>query len=206
MKTRVGNWRPSPSLSLALFRPKCYNKGNRPPGLGFGGGGFSIFWPGCRPFITGGTCFAYWNRHRLHHRQGGGAGRQRPDHIQNLRAAHVQGAGEDRRDAGAADRYPGRAGGTGGDHRLRRPGGGKRLRHRLRSGGFCHRGGGGAIHPRHRRGGGAGRRGCQNHFLDRRAGGADERLLRRGHRGLYRPDGHPAEHHRRRAGRAQPPA
>ncbi len=49
--------------------------------------------------------------------------------FQNLRTPHVQGAGEDRRDAGAADRYPGRAGGAGGDHRLGRPGGGQCRRH-----------------------------------------------------------------------------
>ena len=40
--------------------------------------------------------------------------------------------------------------------------------------------------------GGRGREDLVPHRLD---GGADERLLRRGHRGVYRPDGHPVVHH-----------
>ena len=43
-------------------------------------------------------------------------------------------------------------------------------------------------------------------FLRRRPGRADERQLRRRHRGLHRPDGHPNERHRRRAGPAGPEA
>ena len=46
--------------------------------------------------------------------------------------------------------------------------------------------------------------GCQDHLLRQHPGGADERLLRRGHRGLHRPDGHPPQRHSGRAGRTLP--
>ena len=52
----------------------------------------------------------------------------------------------------------------------------------IRPGGIRHGRGGGTLHPRHRRGGGAGRRGREDHLSDRRPGRTDERLLCRRHR------------------------
>ena len=75
---------------------------------------------------------------------------------------------------------------------------------RLRAGGVRHRRRRQPVHTRHRRGHRTGRRGRQNHLFRRRAGGADERLLRRRHRRLHRPDGHPHERDGERAGRAEP--
>ena len=49
-----------------------------------------------------------------------------------------------------------------------------------------------------------GRRGCQDPLSDQRYGGPDERLLRRRHRGLHRPDGHAAENGRGGDGQSRP--
>ena len=73
------------------------------------------------------------------------------------------------------------------------PGGG--LGHPLCPGGVRHPGCCEEVHTRRRCGHRAGRRGRQDPVPHRLYGSADERLLRRRHRGLYRPDGHPAVYH-----------
>ena len=75
-----------------------------------------------------------------------------------------------------------------------RPGGARRLSR------------GAEVPPRHRRRHRARRRGREDHVLHRRPRAADERHLRRRHRRLHRPDGHPAVNGRSGAERARPRA
>ena len=60
------------------------------------------------------------------------------------------------------------------------------------------------VLSRRGRGGGAGRRGREDHLYHGRHRTAHERFLRGRHGRLYRPDGHPAQPHRGRDGQALP--
>ncbi len=145
------------------------------------------------------------SRHRLHHREGGGAGRhghgllRLPPPPRRRAPGGAQPAGRHR--PGPAQR-----GADGVGDRVGRPAGRRADGRRLRPGGHRRHRGHRAVPPRGRRRHRARRRGRQDHLPQAHPRAAHERHLRGRHRRVHRPDGHPPAHGRRGPGRPRRPA